>query len=203
METKFKIGDVIKIIYHNNQKYIGKTATVSEVIPVFESAEKATEENYIGKFSVRKQGDISSGYYAVKCNDKQVPDYATDDCIVKMFTEDFYKNPNLAKDVLNRLVNEKQVSNMDMYKSGTFLYMDVYDNDKAKEILSSVICDMNAYKKYNGESFVSDEKTQIGLCALQDEHGRFFHDLEGDKEIKWDAELEEFVFAEDIPFSFD
>lgn len=110
------------------------------------------------------------------------------------FTPAFYENPNLTLDILNQLFNTKQVADHDMYKSGTFLYMEVYENEQTKELLSKVISDLEAYKAYNAECFVSDETTEIGLCALQNEHHRHFG---YSKEIKWDAEIEEFFFAED------
>ena len=53
------------------------------------------------------------------------------------------------------------------------------------------------------EYFVSDEMTQIGLCALQDEHDHFFRDFEGNKEIRWNNDAKAFVFAEDMPSKFD
>lgn len=81
METKFKAGDIVTIIYHKNKKHVGKSGIVTEVIPVFESAEKANEENYIGKFSVRKEGDKSTGYYRIKCDGKIIAHYATDEDI--------------------------------------------------------------------------------------------------------------------------
>lgn len=118
------------------------------------------------------------------------------------FTPEFYENPELALDILNQLVQQKQVADQDMYQSGEFLFMEVYENEDTKKILSPVISDLEAYKVYNNESFVSDETTQIGLCALQDEHSRFFRDVEGYKEIRWNAVVREFVFAEDMPPRF-
>ena len=119
------------------------------------------------------------------------------------FTTEFYENPELTLNVLNQLVSQKQVADNDMYQNGEFLYMEVYENEDTKKILSSVISDLEAYKDYNNESFVSDETTQIGLCALQDEHSSYFRSFEGDKEIKWDAEINEFVFGEDAPSIFE
>lgn len=81
METKFKVGDKVTITYHKNKKNVGKSGIVTEVIPVFESQEKADSENYIGKFSVRKEGDTSTAYYCVQCDGKRIAHYATDDCL--------------------------------------------------------------------------------------------------------------------------
>lgn len=114
----------------------------------------------------------------------------------EFFTPEFASNPQLALDVLNKLVKDGHVADQDMYQSGTFLFMEVFENDQTKKILSQVISDMEAYKKYNNESFVSDESTEIGLCALQDEHRKLFY--KDGKEIKWDDESVEFVFDEDF-----
>lgn len=118
------------------------------------------------------------------------------------FSEDFYNSPQLTLDILNELVSKNQVADRDMYSSGEFLYMEVYENEETKNILSAVISDLEAYKAYNNENYVSDATTQIGLCALQDEHNMFFRFFEGDKEIKWDAKIENFVFSEDMPPRF-
>lgn len=119
------------------------------------------------------------------------------------FTTEFYENPELTLEVLNRLVEGKHVANQDMYQNGEFLFMEVYENEDTKKILSSVILNLEAYKAYNNENFVSDGTTQIGLCALQNEHNRFFRSLEGDKEIRWYSEERTFVFSEDMPSRFD
>lgn len=112
------------------------------------------------------------------------------------FTTGFYNDPQLTLDVMNKLVDSKQVANKDMYQDGTFLFMEVFENDTTKEILSPVISDLETYKAYNNEGFVSDETTEIGLCALQDEHRKvFYHD---GKEIKWDSDAERFVFEDDL-----
>lgn len=114
----------------------------------------------------------------------------------QFFTTEFYKDPQLTLDVMNKLVVSRQIADKDMYQDGTFLYMEVFENDTTKEILSPVISDLEAYKAFNNEGFVSDETTEIGLCALQDEHRKiFYHD---GKEIKWDANAECFVFEEDL-----
>lgn len=118
------------------------------------------------------------------------------------FTNEFYENSELTLSVLNQLVNQDHVADQDMYQNGEFLYMEVYENEITKKILSSVISDLEAYKAYNNESFVSDETTQIGLCALQDEHSKFFRNAEGYKEIRWNAVVREFVHEEDMPINF-
>ena len=118
------------------------------------------------------------------------------------FTTEFYEIPELTLEVFNRLVEGKHVADQDMYQNGEFLYMEVYENEDTKKILSSVISDLEAYKTYENESFISDEMTEIGLCALQDEHSRFFRNVEGYKEIRWNHVVREFVFAEDMPERF-
>lgn len=112
------------------------------------------------------------------------------------FTIGFYNDPQLTLDVMNKLVDSKQVADKDMYQDGTFLFMEVFENETTRDILSPVISDLEVYKAYDNEGFVSDETTEIGLCALQDEHRRiFYHD---GKEIKWDADAERFVFEGDL-----
>lgn len=116
------------------------------------------------------------------------------------FTEEFYLKPQLTLDVMNELVKKGQVADQDMYQSGTFLFMEVFENETTKKILSSVISDLEAYKKYNNENYASDESTEIGLCALHDEHTVAFRWDQGDKCIKWDAGIKEFVFNEDFEY---
>lgn len=119
------------------------------------------------------------------------------------FTTEFYRNPELTLEVLNLLVEGKHVVCQDMYEGGEFLYMEVYENEDTKKILSSVISDLEAYKAYNNECFISGETTQIGLCALQDEHDYFFRDFKENKEIRWNNDAKAFIFAEDMPSKFD
>ena len=111
------------------------------------------------------------------------------------FTADFYENPQLTLDIFNQLLTGGYVAYKDMYESGRFLFMDVFNNDKTKHILSQVISDLEAYKLYDKEGWLaSAAATEISLCGLHDEHCRTFS-LAG-KEIKWDAEVESFVFDE-------
>lgn len=114
------------------------------------------------------------------------------------FTTDFYENPELTLEVLNKLVDSNLVADWDMYHSGTLLFMEVFESEKTKELLSKVISNLDIYKAYNNERYVSDETTEIGLCALYDEHTDTFKFSEGNKEIKWDKEAERFLFAEDF-----
>jgi hypothetical protein len=118
------------------------------------------------------------------------------------FTSEFYENPKQTLDVLNQLVQQKQVAKKDMYQSGEFLYMEAFENEETKKLLSSVISDIEAYKAYNNDSYISDETTEIGLCALQDDHRSFFRNQEGDKEIRWNNDAEGFVFNENMPSKF-
>nr|WP_302830047.1 hypothetical protein [uncultured Bacteroides sp.] len=120
------------------------------------------------------------------------------------FTTEFYKNPDLTLDVLNQLIQQKQVADIEMYDSGTFFYMCVHDNDESRSLLSQVISDFDAYKGYNDECFACKcSEFLIVLCALHDEHSSFFRSFEGCKEIKWDREAGAFLFAEDMPSKFE
>ena len=112
------------------------------------------------------------------------------------FTQEFYENPNLTLDIMNQLVEGDHVADMDMYQSGTFLFMEVYDNDETKKILAPVISDLETYKEYNNKNYFSDETTQIGLCALFDEHSDVF--FKQGKEIMWDNDCRQFVFQDDF-----
>lgn len=55
------------------------------------------------------------------------------------FTDEFYKNPYLTVSVLNELVQAKQVADQEMYQSGTFLFMEVFNNEQTQKILSRVV----------------------------------------------------------------
>lgn len=108
------------------------------------------------------------------------------------FTQELYENPYLTVMVLNELVESDHVADKEMYQSGTFLFMEVYDNEETRKILSPVISNMEAYMEYNNKNFTSDEETQVGLCALQNEH---YHTFGNENEIKWNFESERFDFA--------
>ncbi|MDD3037930.1 hypothetical protein [Bacteroides sp.] len=120
------------------------------------------------------------------------------------FTPAFYENPELALDILNQLVLQKLVADIDMYSSGTFLNMSVHDNTESRSLLSKVISDLDAYKEYNNECFTCKcSEHLIVLCALYDEHTSAFRNCEGCKEIEWDCNAGEFLFAENFPAKFD
>ncbi len=119
------------------------------------------------------------------------------------FTEEFYANPQLTLNILNELVAKNHVADREMYQNGDFLYMEVYENEETRKILAPIISDFETYKEYNNENFASDYTTQIGLCALQDEHTEAFRSEEGNKCINWNYQIESFVFAEDMPSRFD
>ena len=108
------------------------------------------------------------------------------------FTEKFYSDSKITLNILNTLVKCNYVTDKEMYQNGTFLFMEIYENDKTKAILSKVICDFKAYKEYNNKKFINDESTQISLCALQDEHTKYF---KNENEIKWNNNLDRFVFS--------
>ncbi|MDY3362593.1 hypothetical protein PG623_01120 [Riemerella anatipestifer] len=106
-------------------------------------------------------------------------------------TTEFYENPNVTLEVLNQLVKEDLVADMDMYQDGDFLFMEVYDNEKSRDILKKVISDFDEYITYNNSRYASDDSTPIGISALHDAHTKSF---ERDDEIVWDSENECFVF---------
>lgn len=75
METKFKKGNIVRIISHENAKLIGKTGEVCEVIPVFKSINQSLEYGYIGKLSV---GEKTTGFYKVKIGKTFLKGYGMD-----------------------------------------------------------------------------------------------------------------------------
>jgi hypothetical protein len=108
-------------------------------------------------------------------------------------TDEFFNHSYTTIDVLNKLIESEDnlVADRDMYQSGAFLFMEVFDNDKSRKILEIIISDFDAYKKFNNERYASDEDTQIGISALQDIH-LSYHGHED--EIMWDHENECFEF---------
>ena len=94
---------------------------------------------------------------------------------IEFFTKEFYEDPYLTVTILNELIEANQVADQEMYQSGTFLFMEVFNNERTQRILSKVISDLDAYREYNNQYFVSSQDSEIiGLCALQDEHRRLF-----------------------------
>ncbi|MEJ8598527.1 hypothetical protein JSO62_07460 [Riemerella anatipestifer] len=77
------------------------------------------------------------------------------------------------------------------YEDDNFLFMEVYDNEKSRDILKKVISDFDEYIAYNNRKYGSDDNTPIGISALNDIHTKSF---ERDDEIVWDSENECFVF---------
>jgi len=108
------------------------------------------------------------------------------------YTKEFYENPITTLDIFNKLVKERQVSVKDMYESGEFLFMEVFENEKTKEILSPIISDLEKYKKHNNSNYISNNSNRIVLCALQEDHEEHFGK---EDEIMWESEEERFVSA--------
>ena len=75
METKFKKGNIVRIISHDNKKLVGKIGEVCEVIPVFKSTNESLEHGYIGKFSV---GENTTAFYKVKVGKTLLKGYGMD-----------------------------------------------------------------------------------------------------------------------------
>lgn len=106
-------------------------------------------------------------------------------------TEAFYLEPYRTVTVLNEIIESEDnlVADKDMYSNGCFLFLEAFDNAKTREILSVLICDFDKYILFNNNIYPSDEDSEIGLCALQDIHTKFFGIKE---EIMWDSEMERF-----------
>jgi len=108
-------------------------------------------------------------------------------------TEEFYLNPCTALNALNDLVTQDLVEDMDMYSEGEFLTMEVFDNEKSREILSTCISDFDKYIKYNNDGFASDETTEIGLSGLHYLHDNHFKNKD---EIVWNVNKMRFYFID-------
>lgn len=114
-------------------------------------------------------------------------------------TDAFYADANLTLDILNELIDKNQVADYEMYQNGTFLWMEVFENEITKKILSPIISDFEAYKLYNADNFSTDDETEIGLSPLQTLHRNQFGNY---KEIKWDEKKSRFLFWENLPDKF-
>ncbi|MGL5913457.1 MAG: hypothetical protein ACRCZB_04775 [Bacteroidales bacterium] len=107
----------------------------------------------------------------------------------EFLTEEFYLSEFTTRDVFNKLIKNKLVADKDMYSSGEFLFMEVIDNEKSREILAPVISNLKEYKEFNESHLVCDSKCVIDMSMLQELHYRHFG---RDSEIMWDNENEEF-----------
>ena len=117
------------------------------------------------------------------------------------FADNFYSNPQIVLDTINKLLKNSHVADQEIYQDKAYLFMEVFENEETKKILSSVISDLDAYKKYNNQNYACDESTEIGLCALQSEYNKLH--IYGDSELclKYDLKNKIFVFARDLnPF---
>lgn len=199
METKFNVNDKVKVISCPKTKYVGLVGFIRKVVPVFDNEDQVKQSGYIGEHTVRSNGETTTALYKVEINGRLVPDYALDECLEliskskSIYTKEFYASPDLTLMVFNTFLKKGLIAEKDMYSSGTFLYMDVIDNEKSRKILEVLISDIDTYKKENNESYThDDEGKNIGLSLLHEEHlkahGR-------DYEIKWDGD--EFVIEEE------
>ena len=68
METKYKVGDSIEIVFNKNKKYVGKTGVIVNAIPSFDSLGQVRADISIGKKSIRNDGSSTTGFYKVKCD---------------------------------------------------------------------------------------------------------------------------------------
>ena len=75
MKTKFKKGDRVTIVDHENIKLIGEIGEVCDVVPVFKDIKEAEESQYKGRLSI---GEPTTGFYKVKLGSKKIEGYGTD-----------------------------------------------------------------------------------------------------------------------------
>lgn len=78
-DTKFRKGDRVKILSHNKTLYIGKTGTISEVVPVFNSPKEVEDAGWNKSWAQREKGTKTSGFYHLVVGDKTVSYDASDE----------------------------------------------------------------------------------------------------------------------------
>lgn len=115
-----------------------------------------------------------------------------------IFTKEFYENAFATLATLNTFADnkEKYINEMDMYESGTFLFMSVYDNEENRKILSHVISNIDNYKEYCKKLFIGDDidNEYIDVSGLVYEFEDIFY---GKYNILWDKNAETFYFDEE------
>jgi len=110
---------------------------------------------------------------------------------MEFLTDKFYKDDYKIIEVMNKLIEDKSnVSDMDNYQSGEYLFLEVYDNETNRTTLSDLISDFDSYIAYNKEHYSSDEDTHIGLGALVDIHNDHHS---GDSSVYYHAEEERYM----------
>ena len=111
------------------------------------------------------------------------------------FTDEFYFSPESVLNMINEIHSKNLIADRDTYQDGTTLFMELYDKDETRKILSKVISDLDAYIAFNNEHFFVSDPSQIYLNALIDEHNSWYHIS---KEIRWTDEDDSYVFLEII-----
>jgi len=110
-------------------------------------------------------------------------------------TDAFYKDSELTLRIFNKLLNSDYVLDKEMYGDGTFLGLELEENEQIFKILSKIISDFKKYKTFCLENFVNDSLTTLDLNGLQYIHANHFGKY---KEIKFDRNENEFVFVENL-----
>lgn len=119
----------------------------------------------------------------------------------QFFTDEFYSNPELTLDIMNKLLDEEYLDSKDMYESGSFLMMDVKDTEETRQILAPIISNMESYIQYNNNGWLTPKDEEIiGLSGLHDEHYKVNH--RDGNEIMWCKDREQFLFACDLEYDF-
>ena len=112
-------------------------------------------------------------------------------------TEKFFESSLTVFHLVNKLVDNKHVADREMYQSGEVLFIEVYETDETKSILSEVISDLQAYKEYNAKCFISADEPEtptIVLMALLDLHEKQFGLEEA---LIWNGITERFIQVKD------
>lgn len=109
------------------------------------------------------------------------------------FTDAFYKSPFASIEVLNEIKEKQFDRDFDMYGSGEFLYMAALDCPSAREILSRVISDIDAYLAHYEGQYTDPTPGTIILNGLSDEIIKAYG---YSKELMWHEEDNCFYTAE-------
>lgn len=104
---------------------------------------------------------------------------------------DFFLNEYLAVNLLNQIVEkgDEIIELFEIYTGGRFLMLEVKDTPASREILSSVISDIDAYKELNKDGFVNSGDEVIGLPALVDIYEQHYWNQHS---IMWDKDSNQF-----------
>lgn len=90
MKTKFNKNDKVKIKFHGDTSYIGKTGIVTDVIPVIKDEEVGELIDIPYALESNIKGTPTTGFYEITLDgeNKSLPGYAFDLCLEKINGEE-------------------------------------------------------------------------------------------------------------------